>query len=225
MENRRKNPKIDLERKKTLFFETGLIVVLFMVMVAFQWETQTGTGEVNYKRAIDNTPEEWVEVTVQKEKRRPPVPKPVVKINIVPDDMEPDVDPDIDAGTFDDDPVDYGDYQVEDEAEIPETLPFIKVERKPEFPGGTQALFKFLAENIVYPETAKEAGIQGTVYINFVIDTDGSVTGVKVLRGLPGGLTEEAVRVVKSLPRWKPGLQAGKPVRVTFTLPVKFTLL
>jgi len=105
------------------------------------------------------------------------------------------------------------------EAEI-----FTVVEETPQFPGGDTELYKFLAESIKYPEEAKELGIQGRVFVNFVVETDGGVSNVKVLRGIGGGCDEEAIRVVKSMPRWTPGKQRGIPVRVSYNLPIKFTL-
>jgi protein TonB len=85
-------------------------------------------------------------------------------------------------------------------------------------------LYSYLGNNIKYPVMAKESGIQGKVYVTFVVERDGSITDVKVLRGIGGGCDEEAVRVVASMPRWKPGKQRGKPVRVQYNLPVRFTL-
>jgi protein TonB len=101
---------------------------------------------------------------------------------------------------------------------------FTVVEKMPEFEGGEEKLREFLSKNIKYPSMAKENGISGTVYITFVVEGDGKITDVKSLRGLGGGLTEEAIRVVKMMPNWTSGRQNGKPVRVQFTLPVKFTL-
>jgi len=101
---------------------------------------------------------------------------------------------------------------------------FTVVEENPQFPGGESAMYKYLAEVISYPEEAKELGIQGRVFVNFLIETDGSVTHVKVLRGIGGGCDEEAIRVVRNMPGWKPGKQRGIPVRVSFNLPIKFTL-
>jgi protein TonB len=98
------------------------------------------------------------------------------------------------------------------------------VEDMPSFPGGEEALFKYLAQNIKYPQIAKEAGITGRVFVNFVIDKEGNVTDVKVLRGIGGGCDEEAVRVVKNMPKWSPGKQRGKPVKVSYNLPIKFSL-
>jgi protein TonB len=98
------------------------------------------------------------------------------------------------------------------------------VEKMPEFKGGQEKLREFLAANIKYPESARVNGISGTVYITFVVEGDGEISNVKALRGLGGGLTEEAIRVVSLMPKWEPGRQNGKRVRVQFTLPLKFTL-
>jgi protein TonB len=107
--------------------------------------------------------------------------------------------------------------------EAPQQI-FTVVEQPPEFPGGEEKLFEYLQKNIKYPAMAKESGIQGTVYVTFVVETDGSITDVKVLRGQGGGLDQEATRVVKNMPAWKPGKQNGRGVRVQFNLPIKFTL-
>lgn len=97
---------------------------------------------------------------------------------------------------------------------------FMVVEEQPTLDG----LYEFLSSHIKYPEEAKELGIQGKVFVTFVVEKDGSITEVKVLRGIGGGCDEEAVRVVKSMPKWNPGKQRGTPVRVQFNIPVKFTL-
>jgi protein TonB len=112
----------------------------------------------------------------------------------------------------------------EDEAGLGEQEIFTVVEKMPEFEGGEDKLREFLSKNIKYPSMARENGISGTVYITFVVEGDGKITDVKSLRGLGGGLTEEAIRVVRMMPNWTAGRQNGKPVRVQFTLPVKFTL-
>jgi TonB family protein len=101
---------------------------------------------------------------------------------------------------------------------------FTVVENMPKFPGGEEARAKFFAENIKYPEAARKAGVQGTCYVTFVIEADGSTSNVKVLRGIGGGCDEEAVRVIQSMPKWEPGTQRGKAVRVQFNMPVKFSL-
>ena len=106
--------------------------------------------------------------------------------------------------------------------EQPEVYNVVEVD--PEFPGGIEALYKYLAENITYPQQAKDSGIQGRVYVTFVVEKDGSITGAEVLRGIGGGCDEEALRVVNAMPKWTPGKQLGEPVRVQFNLPVVFKL-
>jgi TonB family protein len=101
---------------------------------------------------------------------------------------------------------------------------FTVVEEMPKYPGGNKALYAFMGENIKYPQDAKEKGIQGTVYVSFVIEKDGSVSHVKILRGVSKSLDSEAMRVVKTMPNWEPGTQRGKAVRVQYNLPIKFTL-
>jgi len=101
---------------------------------------------------------------------------------------------------------------------------FTVVETMPSFPGGQEALYKYLRENIKYPEEAKSKGVQGTVFITYIVEIDGSVTNVKVLRGIGSGCDEESVRVVSAMPKWSPGKQRGVPVRVQFNLPVKYKL-
>lgn len=113
-----------------------------------------------------------------------------------------------------------GNAQVVEESETAFTL----VEEMPSFPGGETARNKFLAENVVYPQLATESGIEGTVYVSFIVDTKGNITEVKVLRGIGGGCDEEALRVIKLMPRWKPGRQNGKFVRVLFNMPIYFKL-
>lgn len=108
--------------------------------------------------------------------------------------------------------------------EVIETPIFTVVEEMPTFPGGDEARIKFLTENIKYPQMAKESGIQGTVFVTFVIDEKGRVADVKILRGIGGNCDEEAIRVVKMMPPWNAGKQSGKPVRVQFNMPIKFTL-
>lgn len=115
-------------------------------------------------------------------------------------------------------------------AEKPQSVhrsdPFVSVENMPEFPGGETALFKYLADNIVYPPEAKKMGIKGVVFVYFVIDEQGNVINAEVKRGVKDGhlLNAEALRVVKGMPQWKPGTQNGIPASVQFTLPIRFNL-
>ena len=117
----------------------------------------------------------------------------------------------------------YVPVEVEEE-EVSETEVFTIVEEMPAYPGGDAKLYEYLGKNIKYPQIARESGIQGRVFVNFVVEPDGSVSNVKVMRGIGGGCDEEAVRVIKTMPKWKPGKQRGKAVRVTYTIPVVFKL-
>lgn len=102
--------------------------------------------------------------------------------------------------------------------------PFSMVEEMPEFPGGQQALFAYIGKELKYPEQAIEDGIEGVVFVTFVVEADGKITGVKVIRGIGGGCDEEAVRVVRGMPNWKPGKQRGEAVRVKYNLPIRYKL-
>jgi len=221
----KKNPKVDLETKKSIFFEIGLIVALVVVFAAFEYKSYDKQTINLTQRAVDDTPEEIIPITEQKVKPPPPPPpKQVTQIKIVEDDVEVDEDIDLDVEADDETIVDEYIPPEEEEEEVAEQEIFTVVESMPEFPGGMGQLMKYLAENIKYPPLAKESGIQGRVFINFVVEPDGSISNVKVLRGIGGGCDEEAVRVVEAMPKWKPGKQRGKPVRVSYNLPVKFTL-
>ncbi|MDP2385063.1 MAG: TonB family protein [Bacteroidota bacterium] len=113
---------------------------------------------------------------------------------------------------------------------LPEVKPIVEdkieivADVMPEFPGGTEALMHFLSNNIVYPDKAVALGVEGTVYVNFVINKEGKVDNIKILKGIGGDCNEEAMRVVAKMPKWKPGMNAGKEVKVMFNLPIRFRL-
>ena len=221
----KKSPKADLEGKKVIFTEIGLIIALAVVLFAFEWKTYETTIVDMGQREVADIAEEIIPITEQKVKPPPPPPpKQVVKINVVEDDV--DVEDDIMIDVEADDNTEVEEYiPIEtDEEEAEETQIFMVVESMPMFPGGESALNRYLGENIKYPQMAKESGIQGRVFVTFVIEKDGRVSDVRVLRGIGGGCDEEAIRVVQNMPRWTAGKQRGKSVRVQFNLPIKFTL-
>lgn len=133
---------------------------------------------------------------------------------------------DVQGNSDDANALDLADLQQQQTKVVEENLdkPFLIVEQMPEFPGGDEARIKYLSQNIKYPMLAKEGGIQGTVYLTFVLSKTGQISDVKILRGIGGGCDEEAVRVVKAMPPWIPGRQNGKAVPVQFQLPLKFSL-
>ena len=223
-----KSHNANLENLRTIFFETGMIITLLLVFLAINWKTYEKKVIQSYDRAIDNTPVEMVPVTQQKPPEPPKIQAPVIvtAINIVDDDIEVDEDFKIDAEA---EPMDSIQAYVpvpvmkEEENAVEEEI-FRVVESAPEFPGGEEALYDYLAKNMRYPDMAKEAGISGKVFLTFVVEKDGSITDVQLLRGIGGGCDEEAIRVVQKMPTWAPGRQRNIPVRVQYNLPIKFTL-
>lgn len=227
----KKSPKASLENKKLLFKEIGLIISLAIVLGAFEWSTSekaSATLAADNKVVIE---EEQVPIT---QDTPPPPPaelkEPVVSdiIDIVDDDVK--VDDKLLISSEDDKSlgVEIKNYVVQsntEEAVVEEEVPFAIVEEKPTFKGGDQNDFtKWVFSQIVYPEIAKENGVQGRVTLQFTVNTDGRVSDVKVLRGVDSSLDKEAVRVVSSSPKWAPGKQRGKAVKVRFTFPVIFQL-
>jgi len=225
----KKSEKADLESRKGIFFQLGLIFAMAVILVAFEWKSYDALdiNTMGDQRAT-NEVEELATITQQNTPPPPPPPPaPSMVLNIVENTAEIDDDISIDAEA--DENTQVEEYkapvmkQVEEE-EVEEQQIFMVVENAPAFPGGDGARMKFLQDNIKYPQMARESGIQGTVYVTFVVERNGNVTDVKILRGIGGGCDEEAVRVVQNMPKWEPGKQRGKPVRVQFNMPIKFTL-
>lgn len=219
---RKKNPEVDLEKRKSSFMWMGLLFALAIVLVAFEWKVfdkvDTGPAELN----LDLIEEEIIPQSIQKPPPPPPPPAPTTVIEIVDDEEEIEEELEIeDLEVEEDTEIEI----IEDvQEEVVEEEVFTIVEEMPSFPGGEAKLFEYLGKNIKYPQIAKEAGISGVVYVNFVVGSNGNITDVKVLRGIGGGCDEEAVRVVKNMPKWKPGKQRGKPVKVSYNLPIRFSL-
>ena len=223
----KKNPKKDLNRQRTLFLQIGLVFALAVVFLAFEWKTYEKSESTLASSGPVQIDEEIVQITQQEQPPAPPkAPEVTTILEIVDDDVvvEDEINVDIEARA--DQAVQaYVPVMTEEEpAPVAEEI-FTFVEEYPEFPGGDKALREYILNNIKYPEVARTSGITGTVYVQFVVEKDGSISDVKVVRGIGGGCDEEAVRVVKSMPKWKPGKQRGQPVRVYFTLPIEFKLM
>jgi protein TonB len=226
MNDNKKTPKADLESKKIFFLQIGLIIALALTLFAFEWKTYERQKLDLVTRVADDTQEEMIEITQQDKTPPPPAPPPQTTIiQIVDDDV--DIDDDIEIDVEADQtteikeyiPVDMGKQEEDEEVQI-----FTVVESMPSYPGGEAARIEYLNANIKYPQMARESGIQGRVFVTFVVEKDGRVTDVKVLRGIGGGCDEEAIRVIKNMPKWDPGKQRGKPVRVQFNMPILFKL-
>ena len=227
----KKSPKASLENKRFLFTEIGFVIALLAVLFAFDYsskekkvatlETETAAGEV----------EDMIPITQE----TPPPPEAAPKIPILSDQIDVvDDNIKIDDNMFqnlEDDAnsgveiMDYIESAPEEETIEEEAIPFQLVEEKPSFNGGDANEFsKWVNSRLVYPEIAKENGVQGRVTLQFTVNADGSVSNVKVLRGVDSSLDKEAVRVVSSSPKWKPGKQRDRAVKVTYTFPVIFQL-
>ena len=222
----KKSENASLEKDKLVYVLMGLVFTLSLVFVALEWTEKEVT-----KYEVTDTEflfEEEVDIQQTTQETPPPPPPPAVQevevLNVVEDNVETES---IDVNAEDDKaeevviaaPVEA---PVEEEEE---EVVFVVVEKMPEFPGGQQALFKYLSENVKYPVIAQENGIQGRVICQFVVNKDGSIVDVEVVRsGGDPSLDKEAIRVIKSMPKWKPGKQRGKPVRVKYTVPVNFKL-
>lgn len=224
----KKSAKADLEGKKGVFFEIGLTLALAILLFAFEWKSSS--EEVGqFQSVADEQIEEEIIPITQQMLKPPPPPPPAPKltdlIDIVEDDTQ--IDDDLQILDAEDDSenveapdlTDFGNFDGEDtgESEV-----FVVVENMPSFPGGN--VQKWISKNVKYPVLAMENGIQGKVFVQFVIERDGSITDVKVVRGVDSSLDKEAIRVVKAMPKWTPGKQRGKAVRVSFTLPINFQL-
>ncbi len=225
----KKSEKANLENKKLLFVEIGLVISLLLTYLAFEWtqkETKVSVLEDTTEVVLE---EEIIPITQETPPPPPSAPKiPILsdQIDIVDDEIE--LEDDMFMNLEDDASlgVEIMDYvEVEEEVVEEEAIPFQLVEEKPSFQGGDANQFsKWVNQRLVYPEIAKENGVQGRVTLQFTVEKDGSVTKVKVLRGVDPSLDKEAVRVVSQSPKWKPGKQRDRAVPVTYTFPVIFQL-
>lgn len=220
----KKSPDANLENKKGVYFLIGLLLSLGVVLVAFeytQYEGEVGSlGDLDI--ILDE--EEMIPITQQTPPPPPPPPPQTTIIEIVEDDEEIEEELEIEDTEMDeDDIIEIVDIP-EEVVEAPQI--FHVVEESPEFPGGQVELMKFLQKNTQFPSIAREAGITGVVYVQFVVREDGKVDpdDIQILRGVHPALDKEAVRVVKSMPDWKPGRQRGKAVPVYYKLPFRFNL-
>ena len=225
----KKTPKADLENKKSTWMLIGYVIVLAFMFIAFEWTKRDIKIDTSQALTDLYIEEEMVPITEQEEKVAPPPPPEVAPINetleIVADDA--DVEETVIASSEETGKaveVKYVPVTVVEEEPEEQTI-FEVVEQMPEFPnGGMAGLMQFLSKNIKYPTIAQENGTQGRVTVQFVVNKDGSIVDAKVIRGVDPYLDKEALRVIGTMPKWKPGMQRGKPVRVKYTVPVMFRL-
>lgn len=225
----KKSLKADLEKGKTISLLMGLVVAMACLFVSFEW----GTGDVKLlvsdRGDAGYEIEEILPVTRMETPPPPPPPPPASAADIIDivDDTE-DVANNANLTTEDVPNLAVPNYvppsAPDEDEEEDENMEFILVEDMPEFPGGPTGLLNYINKAIRYPVIAQENGVQGRVVCSFIIDKTGKVVDAQVMRGIDPALDKEALRVVNTIPDWKPGRQRGKPVRVKYTVPITFRL-
>lgn len=229
----KKSKSADLENKKGTSLLIGYVLVLAAMFVCFEWTERD--KKIDLSDAVQDiiVEEEIVPITQQEDKLPPPPPEApsvVEEIKVVDNDTQME-ESSITSTEETNQAVEVPPVTVKkeepkvevEEAEDEQTI-FQVVENQPEFPGGQSALMQYLSKNIKYPTISQENGVQGRVVVQFVVNKDGSIVDPVVARSVDPYLDKEAIRVVTTMPKWKPGMQRGKPVRVRYTLPVAFKL-
>ena len=224
----KKSKRANLERKRLAFLSLGFVISLALVLMSFEY----GFKESRNSHKPGLPPIEIVDIElppIVRVKKKMLPPPPLKKISHVVKPVKNDEPLATSEPNFDELPkikspdlpdVDY--FPIEKVIEKDEI--FVSVEEMPVFPGGEVEMFKYISKNINYPQIDMDAGIEGMVYVSFVVNKQGDVEGVKVLKGVSDSMNKEAERVIKSMPKWKAGLQRGRPVKVQFTIPIRFRL-
>jgi protein TonB len=225
----KKSKSADLEKRKGMFIEIGLVIALAIVLVAFEWTKGEGKGNNDSVVSDIQMEDEMMQITRREEPKpepKPETPKVAEVLDIVDDDVEIEDDFDFDMEATEDTEYDFTSMLGDDDENIDEEEVFYIVEDMPTFNGGEPAteFRKYIAKNLQYPEIAAENGVSGRVIIQFAVDKTGKVVDARIVRSVDSALDKEAVRVVMSSPKWTPGKQRGKAVKVLFTFPINFVL-
>jgi protein TonB len=220
----KKTEKADLTKKTSLFFSIGLVLTMSIVVMAFEYKTYDDTDIKDLGKQLNNM-EEILEVPPTEQ---PPPPPPKIQqpqIIEVPDEEEikEEIKVEFDAEITEDTKVEAITIVEEQPKENVDEI-FLVVEESATPQGGMQAFYEYVGKKLKYPAQARRMGIEGKVFVEFVINRDGSIQDVKAIKGIGAGCDEEAVRVIQSAPSWKPGKQRGKPVRQRMVLPITFKL-
>ncbi len=219
----KKNPQLDDRKKSGLFFNIGLVFSLLLVISAFEWKFVERISEVDLRQG--DPFDDIIEIPITNHKVEPPRPMVVPQIKEVDNDIEVELE-DI-VITFDPDDM----AEIEEIIWSGEPLPIEEAdviidiaETMPSFIGGYEAFYRFVGKNLKYPPQARRIGVEGKVFVHFVVDKDGSLSDISIARGIGAGCDEEVLRIVQMSPKWNPGLQRGNPVRVRMMLPITFRL-
>ena len=222
----KKSPKADLNNKKGLFLEIGLIFALLLTIAAFAYTQKERNVEI-IEASMEVVEEEITDITTQDQK--PPEPPKKVEMQVLSDVLnvvthDTKLDTEFDFSEFSEDIEIVQNIEVVEEA-AEDDAPFIIAEEMPKFQGGDLMKFRsWVQGKLKYPQIAQENGISGKVTLTFVIERDGSLTNIQVMQSPDRSLADEAVRVLQSSPKWTPGKQRNAPVRVRYTLPVEFRI-
>lgn len=225
--NSTEKPKNGLEKLRGIFFQIGLIVATSLTFLAFEWTFPVYVADLPTPDVEIEGDFELLPITYSSVPKKPEVKQPVLKVNptqfniVKTDPINPTIDPN---PIVDPNPVFDPNKWTKPEVVEPDPAPTAAPEVMPEFIGGDGKLYEYLSKTTKYPELAKTAGIQGKVFVQFIVDKNGKVKDVKILHGINSLLDNEALRVVASMPDWKPGKQHGKPVPVIYNLPISFKL-
>ena len=220
----KKHPQADLTRKTGLFLNIGLVVSLIFCITAFEWKFYDDSGSVDLGQVNDDF-EELAEIPPT---QQPPPPPPKIQqpqIIEVPDEeeIEEEIEIDLDVEISEETVIEEVEFEEPAEEEETDEI-FTIVEQQPEPAGGMSAFYAYVGKRIKYPSQARRMGVEGRVFVQFVVERDGTIQDVQAVKGIGAGCDEEAVRIVKSHPKWKAGKQRGKPVRVRMILPITFRL-
>lgn len=220
----KKKPEADLTKKSGMLLNLGLVLSLAIVITAFSWRSYDDGDLMNLGQVDDNF-EEIMEVPPTEQ---PPPPPPVIQqpeIIEVPDEeeIEQEIEVDLDVEITEETAIEEIIVSDEPEEEEADEI-FTIVEEQPTPNGGMGAFYQFVKKNLKYPSQARRMGIEGKVFVQFVVDKDGTITDVQAIKGIGAGCDEEAIRVLKNHPKWKPGKQRGRPVRVRMVIPITFKL-
>ncbi len=220
----KKNPKYDLTKQSWMLLNLGLTISLVITIVAFEWRTYDDSGLVDLGQVEDDF-EDIMDIPPTEQPPPPPPKVQLPEIVEVPDEeeIEEEIEVELDVEVTEETVVEDIVFEEAPEEEVVDEI-FDIVEDQPEFPGGIGAFYKYVGQNMKYPKQARRMGIEGKVYVQFIVDKDGSVTNVRAVKGIGAGCDEEAERVLKSSPKFKPGKQRGRPVKVRMMMPIIFKL-
>jgi len=224
----KKTKKANLESKRSTFFLVGLVAALGVTLVAFEWQASPGKAKELARVQTQVVEDEIIPIVRDAQLKPPPPPPPKVVdiITIVDNDVEIDKELDIEDSEADETTIiDVAPLiEATEEKEVEEKIFFNVIEEPAEFPGGERALYKYISDHVEYPIIAQENGIQGKVYVKFIVDEKGLISNAQILRGVDDSLNKEALRVINSLPRFRPGKQRGRAVKVYYNSVINFQL-